>query len=88
MCFISTVDEFMSLFSISANHSFLHSHSYSILLCVKLLAIIICFKSLLHFLQLYGPRLDPNPEVSKSAGMSISSLTVLIISIHDQIHGG
>ncbi len=88
MCFISTVDEFMSLFSISANHSSLHSQSYSILLCVKLLAIIICFKSLLHFLQLYGPLLEPNPDVSKSAGMSNSSRTVLIISMQDQIHGG
>ena len=82
------MDLFISELLISANHSLLHSHSYSILVCVKLLSIIMCFKSLLHFLQLYGPRLDPNPDVSKSAGISNSSRTVFIISTHDQIQGG
>ena len=77
---ISTVELFISEFLIWANHSPLQSQSYSILLWVRLLAIIICFKSLLHFLQLYGPRLEPNPDVSRSAGISSSSLTVLMIS--------
>ena len=36
----------------SAIHSFLHSQSYSIWLWSKLESIILCFHSLLHFLQL------------------------------------